>query len=197
MKQILKTIVLFFLINKASGQKLPTDSLTGKIIYKEIVRADSLSKSDLHTKINEWFAKNYKSSSDVIQYNSKEDGKIIGKGILNIIVIHRYNNIKTPMSMKIAYTISINIKDYRFKYEIENLYVVTDMGQYPLESYTTDKEKLKTEVQKSIKNENQLEKRVQEQIEFTQGILNETDKEINEIIHSVKQIINIKVSEEW
>jgi len=194
--------LLFSLLFSASfiysySQDLPTDTTTGKITYTEIVLADSLSQNELYSKINEWFAKSYNSATDVIQLNSKEDGKIIGKGIFIFPVIFRYNNIKTPVTIKVPYTLSIYIKENKFKYELTSFYVTTEMGQFPLESYNTDKEKMKEELRKTIKNEYQLEKRSQEQIEFNQGILNETDNHVKNIINSFKSHINKKSANDW
>ena len=188
MRTIIYTAVLILLFTKSRAQKLPIDSITGKITYTEIIHADKLSKNDLYSKINEWFAKSYNSATDVIQLNSKEDGKIIGKGLFVFTVIHRYNNIKTPVLIKVAYTLSIYIKDNKFKYEISSFYTITEMGQSPLESYSTDKEKMKEDLKKTFKNENQLEKRVVEQIEFNQAILEKTDKEVSNIIFTLKSL---------
>lgn len=197
MRTIIYTAILLLFINKTTAQQLPTDSTTGKITYTEIVPADSLSKNELYSKINEWFAKSYNSATDVIQLNSKEDGKIIGKGIFILTVIHRYNNINTPVTIKIPYILSIYIKDNKFKYELTSFNVATEMGQFPLESYGTDKEKMKGELKKTFKNENQLENKVQELIEFNQGILDETDKQVKNIIKSLKSLINKKSSSDW
>lgn len=104
---------------------LPTDSLTGKILYSGIVYVDSLvNKQELFSRTREWFAKIYNSSTDVIQMEDKESGKIIGKAKMQ--VTHIYLKRQQPGGY-INYTISLYIKDGRYKYEITDFY---HTGQY-------------------------------------------------------------------
>jgi hypothetical protein len=104
---------------------LPIDSLTKKISYSEVIKVDSLeSKMELYSKAREWFAKTYKSSSDVIQMDDRESGKLVGKALMQ--VYHKALGSTFP-SGYINYTISIYIKDGRYKYEITNFY---HTGQY-------------------------------------------------------------------
>lgn len=116
-------------ISILSAQKdtpdLPIDSLTGKITYTEVVYLDSLSdKNELFSRAREWFAKAYKSSTNVIQMEDKENGKIVGKASLQV-----YHNAwgMTSEAGYINYTISIYMKDGRYKYEITNFH---HTGQY-------------------------------------------------------------------
>ncbi|MFN4811913.1 MAG: DUF4468 domain-containing protein, partial [Bacteroidota bacterium] len=100
-------------VSTAFGQKktpsLPIDSSTSKITYSEVVYFDSLAnKQELFSRAREWFAKAYKSSTNVIQMEDKESGKIIGKALMQ--VYHRALGSDQP-SGYINYTISIYIKD--------------------------------------------------------------------------------------
>ena len=104
---------------------LPIDSLTKQITYSEVIKVDSLeSKMVLYSKAREWFAKTYKSSSDVIQMDDKESGKLVGKALMQ--VYHKALGSSFP-SGYINYTISIYVKDGRYRYEITNFY---HSGQY-------------------------------------------------------------------
>lgn len=128
MKKI-KNLMLFssfivFSVSNAFGQKetprLPIDSLTNKITYSEVVSVDSLdSKQVLFSRAREWFARTYKSSIDVIQMEDKENGKIVGKALMQ--VFHKALGTNFP-SGYINYTISIYIKDGRYKYEVTNFH---------------------------------------------------------------------------
>jgi hypothetical protein len=71
MKNLL--FLLLFIPLVSFGQKLNKDS-NG---YTEVIEVE-LSKKDIHQKINEWIAINYKSAQDVIQLNTVD--KIVTKG---------------------------------------------------------------------------------------------------------------------
>jgi hypothetical protein len=121
-----QTLIIFFLLSyiSAFGQnetpKLPIDSTTNKITYTGVVFVDSLvSKQELFSRAREWFAKTYKSSTNVIQMEDKESGKIVGKALLSVYF--------TALGTKqqggyINYTISIYFKEGRYKYEITDFY---------------------------------------------------------------------------
>lgn len=127
-----------FSISTAFGQKetlnLPIDSSTSKITYSEVVFVDSLAnKQELFSRAREWFAKAYKSSTNVIQMEDKESGKIVGKALLSVNL--------TSLGMQqnggyINYTITIYVKDGKYKYEITDfyhtgIYVNSTVGKEP------------------------------------------------------------------
>lgn len=124
-KQILLiSAVTLLSISAGFSQKetpnLPIDSTTFKITYSEVVYVDSLvNKQELYSRAREWFAKAYKSSTNVIQMEDKENGKIVGKALLE--VYHKALGSNYPGGY-INYTISIYVKDGRYKYEITDFY---------------------------------------------------------------------------
>jgi len=106
--------------NKKVTPKLPIDNLTNKITYSEVVYVDSLAnKEELFSRAREWFAKAYKSSTNVIQMEDKESGKIVGKALMK--VYHKTLGSNYP-SGYINYTISIYLKDGRYKYEVTDFH---------------------------------------------------------------------------
>jgi len=116
----LLSALIFLLISTAFGQKetskLPIDSLTGKIVYSEVMHVDSsATRQELFSKAREWFAKAYKSSKNVIQMEDKESGKIVGKALMQVYYKNRQDGY-------INYTISIQVKDGRYKYEVTDFY---------------------------------------------------------------------------
>lgn len=124
MKLVLTIFATFLLIIYANAQKetpnLPIDTVTKMIFYSEVVNVDtSLGKLELYSRAREWFAKAYNSSQNVIQMDDKESGKIVGKALTQ--VYHKALGSNYP-SGYINYTISIYLKDRRYKYEISNFY---------------------------------------------------------------------------
>ena len=116
--------LLLFILSEAYAQSeiplLPIDSGTGKITYSDIVYVDSLvKKQELFLRAREWFAKTYKSSTNVIQMEDKESGEIIGKALMK--VYHKALGTYYP-SGHINYTISIYLKEGKYRYEITHFY---------------------------------------------------------------------------
>jgi hypothetical protein len=99
---------------------LPIDPDTRMITYTEVINVDSsVSKLELYSRAREWFAKAYNSSQNVIQMDDKESGKIVGKALTR--VYHKALGSNYP-SGYINYTISLYLKDGKYKYEITNFY---------------------------------------------------------------------------
>jgi hypothetical protein len=105
---------------------LPHDQSTGKVLYTGIVEFQSLSKSDLFDKISVWFAKTYVSSKEVVQLQKRDSGTIIGKGAIPVTVTFPPAGLvaglygETPYGV-VYYTISVYVKDGKYKYEIADL----------------------------------------------------------------------------
>lgn len=121
---------------------MPVDNSTNKISYTEVVTVDSASPADLYSRAREWFAKTYKSSKNVLQMDDKDAGKLVGNALLQVYykalgAQHDGGNIN--------YTISIYLKDGRYKYEITDMYhtgPITSAGKQkdygPLELFVND-----------------------------------------------------------
>lgn len=94
----------------------PLDT-NGKIVYTEVIEMQNVTKDALYSRAYEWFTKAFNSAQNVIQMQDKENGKIIGKGIFDDI------NSPGPLGMAgvkgyVKFTISIYLKDGKYKYEI-------------------------------------------------------------------------------
>ncbi len=76
-------------------------------------------KDELYKLSNEWMAKAFKSSKDVIQYQDKEEGVIVGKGSTMV---------KYLASMRTWFTMTIEIKDNRMRITFEEFFVKTSTG---------------------------------------------------------------------
>ena len=106
-------VLCLFVSNFLIAQELPKDSVTGKYTFQGIVKVDSVSKNELYSRAREWISKSFVSANNVIQMDDKELGKIIGKGKTQ----NYYFGIGSDMG-SILFTISIQVKDNKFKYTI-------------------------------------------------------------------------------
>lgn len=115
-------VIIFEEGNKVSlpgSVDMPLDPDTKSIVYTEVVNVDSASSEELFSRGQEWFALSYKSSNDVLQLKDKESGKIIGKAAVAL----NYPYMGTMYNGgHIHYTISIYVKEGRYKYIVDNLY---------------------------------------------------------------------------
>lgn len=119
MKQLILVILLFLISTISFAQDNIFPEKDGKIYYSEVVKVDSLiTKNDLFIAARKWFANTYKSANDVIQMQDKEAGEIVGKGI--VMTIYKIP-LNPSVMVSVYHTISITVKDGRFKYEITDL----------------------------------------------------------------------------
>lgn len=182
-------LIFSLIISQSAFCQLSFDSTKKELIYSEVVQSPNNSSNQIYLNINEWFAKTYNSSNNVIQLNDKENGKIIGKGGFTISPIYQWGNIKTPQTFFVNYTLTLQIKDGKYKYEFSNITVRVNQenAAFGIETYyNINKEKLREEVAKSIKNEKQIEKLVETTYNFQNEIFKLSDENILSIIKSIK-----------
>lgn len=103
--------MLIALFNTAFAQ-LPIDSSTNLITYSKVIQANG-TQQELYSRAREWFAKTYNSAQSVIQMDDKD--KIVGKAAMTAY----YKNYHFG---NIYYTISIYLKDDKYKYEFTEFY---------------------------------------------------------------------------
>lgn len=92
---------------------------TTMFVYSGIISVDSVNKSDLYNRALEWFAKSYNSSKDVLQIQDKEAGKLVGKASMKSYITWMGSPYHAGY---VNYTISVYVKEGKYKYEIDNVY---------------------------------------------------------------------------
>lgn len=122
-----KTIPLFLLSMVSIG--LAMSSQAQNLTFTEVVQADSVSQSVLHTRANEWFVYAFNSAKNVIELDEK-DGKIIGKG--NFMFRGKPFSSGTNSTGPVSFVITIETKDGRYKYTITDFHH-DDFGYVPQE----------------------------------------------------------------
>ncbi len=88
--------------------------------YTEVVDV-ALTKKEIHQKINEWIAVNYKSAQDVIQLNTED--KVITKG--NFIV--NFSVMKSVVAYRIHNSLTFSIRDNKYKIDLVPNRVSSDL----------------------------------------------------------------------
>ena len=105
--------------------ELPKDE-SGNLNYNEVIQIENIKKDELYLRSKQFFVDVFKSAKDVIQMDDKEAGVVIGKGFNDIYI--KVIGISTPIQM--WYTIKIQSKEGRYKYEIYDIYFKSYPGQY-------------------------------------------------------------------
>jgi len=119
---LIALLAILCLSVKAQDKIIDTVPKIGGIYeYQEVVNLDSTYKKDfLYKNAKIYFVNNFKSANSVIQYDSKEDGKIIGKGNLNVYDTY----ILTPFDWQVNFSTEISCKDGRYRYRIYDINIV-------------------------------------------------------------------------
>ena len=93
--------------------------IDGQYEFSEIVQLDSTYKKDiLYRNAKLFFANIYKSSKDILQYDDREEGKVIGKGTIQItghqnVLLSAFSEIRTT-----NFTLEISCKNGKYKYRM-------------------------------------------------------------------------------
>jgi hypothetical protein len=124
MKKLL--LILLFIPLISFGQKLNEDS-NG---YTEVIEVE-LSKKEIHQKINEWIAINYKSAQDVIQLNTVD--KIVTKGNYSFP-----SAVIEGQSYGVRNILTFSIRDNKYKIDLipNSMFFKSNMKDTPLNSMT-------------------------------------------------------------
>lgn len=82
--------------------------------YSGIVQVEGKTADELYVSARKWFAINFSSANNVLQMDDPVSGKLIGKG--NRIIEHKIG--KYPANITMHFTLSVDIKDGRYRYQI-------------------------------------------------------------------------------
>lgn len=111
------------------------------VVYTDVVNVDGVTKEQLFIRTREWFNNTFKSAKDVFQILDKESGELAGKGSMTVHAVWQYLGKKTIYYL-VDFSLSIRVKDSKYKYEIKNLNVsdyvsginfglITSSDEYP------------------------------------------------------------------
>ncbi len=159
---LLTGLFFFGLLTGLQAQSLKIDSVTNKYIMQEVVICDSgLTKEQLFGRCKEWVVRNLKSSDNNIQLDDKEFKQITATGVIKTsdmpIAMCTIGNCMTDFKL------TINIKDGKVRYTIENIvHYGTNSCSNPPERMTTPLEKWNMKVNLSKKVFADIETKLQD-----------------------------------
>ena len=159
---------------------IPLASFSQK--YSEVIDIPNKTANQLYSKANEWFALTFNSAKDVIQLQDPVEKKIIGKGVKQF----SYSVGKYAVSMNMHFTLMVQFKDGKYKYDIQSSEINPEVGSesytYELYKQMSTKEGL-TEYfkEKNIKPWMVGEKKFQENIEANKLAVAEIEKQLHQV----------------
>ena len=114
----LLTVLTTLSLSFGQTENSPVPIVDNKVNYTETVTVDSSSKKDvLFGKAKLWFANSFKSSNDVIQLDDKDNGIVLGKGIIIKNEMTGLQSVKKTW----RFTVKIQVKDGKYKAEIYDI----------------------------------------------------------------------------
>ncbi len=87
--------------------------------FERIVEAPDYSKDQIYNSTKIWIAENFKSAKSVIEIDSKEDGIIIGNGIIQYPCSGMECLAKSDW--KVPFTMRVDMKDQKFRISFFNI----------------------------------------------------------------------------
>lgn len=137
MKQILFCLALFISANclAQNNKNVLNDSIPtidGRYEYQEIVNLNpEFTQEALYRNAKIYFVESYKSAKDVIQYDEKAEGKIIGKGFFAVSDVWDAFIAATTYNWDVNYTTEITCKNGKYRYRFYNIIIKQKTsGQY-------------------------------------------------------------------
>jgi|GEM_PF-925764 len=183
MKKTILMTLLAMLCLSATAQIKDTVGLNlpivdGKIVYEGIVDIPGTTKNDLYQNAQQWFVDFFKSSKDVIQNQDKDNGLVVGKGMLDF-------NARVGLGMSMVQhnklTVKIICKDNKYKYSVYDMILYPPEGN---EKYSTPFDNLYGKLIGTVK--------IGGTKSAIKDILKKNDIEVKKMIESIKMAMSKK-----
>jgi len=113
----LASAMMFAMVLFGQDHQPPVPYVDGKVKYTEVVPVENNTSGQLYGKAKLWFASAFKSAQDVIQLDDKENGIVLGQGI----VVQDEAKALTHVRKTWHFTIKIQVKDGRYRAEIYDI----------------------------------------------------------------------------
>jgi len=129
MKKLIFTIAFFTVCVTANAQinqdtvGLNLPIMDGRVIYTGVIDVAGKTKDDLFRNAQQWLIEAFYNQKDVIQNKDKEDGLVIGQGILNFSSSAGLSAVNWANHV----TIKIECKDSKYRYSFYNIVNTSDV----------------------------------------------------------------------
>lgn len=100
----------------------------------EVVQETSVGQSDIYDRAVVWVAETFSSAKEVLQFNDKQIGKIIGNGTVGLKVGAGFMTTTVPCTFKMR----IDIKDKKYRVTFSDVMLTFNTGPLPIEETNRD-----------------------------------------------------------
>lgn len=97
---------------------LPINSISGKIVFTDVIQIDNATSKELFYRAKQWLAKTYVSVKNVTQMEDIDQGTLMVKAIIPVYTTFA---VKAKLGV-VSYTFTISVKDNRYRYVISDLW---------------------------------------------------------------------------
>jgi len=101
----------------------PVPYVDGKVKYSEVIQVEGSKAGLLYGKAKLWFASAFRSAQDVIQLDDRENGNILGKGL----IMKEEKSGLTQIRKTWYFTVKVQVKDGRYRAEIYDVTYTFEM----------------------------------------------------------------------
>ncbi len=119
--KILLSFILCFVGATLSAQE---SQIANPLTYSEVIHVDGVSADELFTKGRAWFATAYNDSKSVLQM--AENSRLIGKAVQPFSLYGGFA--AGNLTVRVTYNLSIECRDGRYKYTINNVVARSSSG---------------------------------------------------------------------
>jgi hypothetical protein len=169
--------------------RLPKDSLTNQVTYKQIIEVPGVSAGEIYNRSREWFATTFKSANAVLQMQDKEAGKLIGKGNFS----HAYLvSAGVVLNYIIDFTVNVTIKEGKYRVIIDDYKLTSSAGNNPGSPGTIEAIYQNEETLQRAKSK--MQKRI---FEIIYQLLTDIDNDSKAAMLSLKSAVTTKPKDDF
>lgn len=124
MKSLFSIVLVAFLTSITSGCQTAQPVPDSEKTVVKVFSSPALSKEKIYTGSKIWIAENFRSAKAVLEYESKEDGVLIGNGSMNFPAADSMD-LAIKGDWVVRFTMRVDIKDEKFRLTFTNITIST------------------------------------------------------------------------
>ena len=121
MKQLIVSVIAFFAVAiGAASAATPAQLAEVQKPIEQVFEAPGHTKDEIYNAAKIWIAESFRSAKAVIEYDNKDEGTIIGNGLIPYPCKGAFDCLGKP-DWKVRFTVRIDTKDDKFRLTFSNM----------------------------------------------------------------------------
>jgi hypothetical protein len=130
MRTILKSLLALIVCFAASQSAIAGESFSASDqSFEKVYEARALTKDQIFSASKIWVAENFKSAKAVVEYESKDEGTLIGNGLIKFPCKGVFDCLGKA-DWKVRFTMRVDMKDGKFRLTFPNIGLVWPAAVY-------------------------------------------------------------------